>query len=105
MNSFKKEIGGVLTPEKVKMVLSDPEKLSTLRQKAIARRCCNFCCRFYRSGGVAGKLTGGTVLKKAVPLGTSIASRAAIRKAAGVAGGVLVEGAGGGIGEASAEGW
>ena len=96
---LQEEIGGVLTPEKVKMVLSDPEKLSTLRQKAIARGAVISAVDFI-SGGVAGKLTG-TVLKKAVPLGTSIASRAAI-KTAGVAGGVLVEGAGGGIGEASA---
>ena len=96
---LQEEIGGVLTPEKVKMVLSDPEKLSTLRQKAIARGAVISAVDFI-TAGVAGKLTG-TVLKKAVPLGTSIASRAAI-KTAGVAGGVLVEGAGGGIGEASA---
>jgi hypothetical protein len=79
---LQEEIGGVLTPEKVKMVLSDPEKLSTLRQKAIARGAVISAVDVI-TAGVAGKFTG-TVLKKAVPLGKNIASRTAI-KTAGVA--------------------
>lgn len=95
---LQEEIEGELTFENVKAVLSDPEKLSELRTKAIARGSIIGAVD-YITFGIANKFTGAAL--KAVKKGTSVASRAAIKTGA-VVGGTAIEGAGGGAGEAAA---
>jgi len=95
---LQEEIEGELNFENVKAVVSDPEKLSELRRKAIARGAIIGAVD-YITFGIASRFAGTTL--KAVKKGKSVASRAAIKTGA-VVGGTAIEGAGGGAGEAAA---
>lgn len=92
---LEEQIEGELTPEKVRAVLNDPEKLSDLRMKAIGRGVAVGAVEGL-SAGLAGKAS--KAVAGAIPKGKSIVGRAARKAAVPIAGGA-VEVVGGMTGE------
>ena len=92
---LEEQIEGELTPEKVRAVLNDPEKLSDLRMKAIGRGVAVGAVEGL-SAGLAGKAS--RAVAGAIPKGKSIVRRAARKAAVPIAGGA-VEVVGGMTGE------
>ena len=92
---LEEQIEGELTPEKIRTVLNDPEKLSDLRMKAIGRGVAIGAVELLTAGLAKGVTGAGA---RAVSKGKSIAGRAARKATAPLAGGA-VEVVGGMTGE------
>lgn len=92
--------GKPMTKENVKVILEDPEKLQSMRNKAIARGAIIGTFDTY-TGKIAGSVGAKILTKSAAKSATGAATRAAVTKAA--AAGAGIEALGGSAGEATAK--
>ena len=99
---LQEELGGQeMTKDNVKAILESPEKLNSIRNRAIARGLIIGTVDAF-TGKLASGVGAKIISKSAAKSATGAATKAAATKATGV--GAVIEGAGGSLGEATARG-